>query len=131
MLKAYRDSVDEIHIILREEEEGNEADNEDSEDEDQPRSGGTKRVHVRYVDPLIEETDEQDEDDMDLTASIADDIAQFETLEQQYDATFAKRVSCVDHCLELVLKQAVEKDDKTASRHLRKTRAILRKVLPR
>ncbi|KAH7714503.1 transposase [Aphelenchoides avenae] len=133
LLKAYRDSVEEVRIVICDDDaqtpgatDDDEADDEDSDGEQRAVQRYTPRIRATYADPQIEETDYQDESDEDANAEA--DVTEFETLEREYDATFAKRVSCFDHCLELVLKKVIEKDNKKASSLMRSTRAILRKV---
>ncbi|KAH7719324.1 hypothetical protein AAVH_13181 [Aphelenchoides avenae] len=132
LMKAYRDSIEEVHIVVSDDNAdtpgADEADDEDSDGEQQSFRRHTPSARVTYTDPQIEETDCQDDSDQEEDAQAAADVTESEALEREYDATFAKRVSCFDHCLELVLKKVVEKDNKKASSMMRKTRAILRKA---
>ncbi|KAH7725023.1 hypothetical protein AAVH_07299 [Aphelenchoides avenae] len=86
MIKAYRESVEETHIIVANEESAD----ADDKDEVTPISKISKTKSKEY----------------DSEPQAVADITEHEDLDREYDATFPKRVSCFDHCLELVLKNA-------------------------
>ncbi|KAH7722171.1 hypothetical protein AAVH_10346 [Aphelenchoides avenae] len=122
LLKAYRESIEEVRIHVP--DDNAEADNEDS-DSDVEEAPARRKVVVQHVDPNVEETDVEDELEDNQAGRL---ITEHEALETQFDASFPKRISCFDHCLELVLKKAIDDINKTASRHMRRARAILRKA---
>ncbi|KAH7703154.1 transposase [Aphelenchoides avenae] len=97
LLKAYRDSIEEVHIVVSDDNAdtpgADETDDEDSDGEQQSFRRHTPSIRATYADPQIEETDCQDESDQEENAEAAADVTEFETLEREYDATFARRAS--------------------------------------